>query len=361
MTDTPGETPHGFGASRAFVTGILLAILVLLGLWVLRPFVVPLVWAGILCFTTWPLYLHVTRLLKGRRNWSALLMTLLLTAAVILPTVLLLWALRGEAVNAFQSVNQWLQNGPRIPASVFNWPIVGKTLQAYDAKLAADPTILRTTAQTLFNNSYKSLASLLGDAGRNLVKLLLTILTAFFLYRDGDALAAQIRKLLQRLIGARVNNYLEATGATVKAVLVSMVLCAIAQGFLAGLGYWVAGVNAPVFAAALTAVAAMIPFAVPLVWGSVVVWLFVTGHDAAAIGLLIWCAAAVSWVDNLIRPIVISGATRIHFLLVMFGVLGGLGAFGFVGLFVGPAVFAVLAALWREWLHERNELAVRKG
>ena len=111
------------------------------------------------------------------------------------------------------------------------------------------------------------------------------------------------------------------------------------QGLMAGLGYWVAGVRAPVFWGAATAVVALIPFGAPLIWGSI----------GAGIGLLLWGALAVSWIDNLVRPLVISGVAKIPFRLVLFGVLGGLAAFGLIGLFVGPVILAILLALWREW------------
>jgi predicted PurR-regulated permease PerM len=135
-------------------------------------------------------------------------------------------------------------------------------------------------------------------------------------------------------------------------VVYGLVFAALAQGSLAGFGYWIAGLNAPVFLAALTTLAALIPFAVPLVWGGVALWLLAIGKTGAGVFLLIWGATAVSWVDNVVRPFVISSATRIPFLLVMFGVLGGLAAFGLVGLFVGPVILAVLIAVWREWLAE---------
>ena len=176
------------------------------------------------------------------------------------------------------------------------------------------------------------------------------MVTVLFLYRDGESLLRQLRQVLRRLVGARIEGYLGAVGATTKAVVYGLVLTALAQGVLAGLGYWVAGVNAPVLLAALTALIALIPFGTPFVWGSIGVWLLLNGQTAAGFGLLLWGALVVSWVDNLVRPMVISGASRVPFLLVMFGVLGGVAAFGLIGLFVGPVILAVMMAVWREWL-----------
>lgn len=333
---------------RAIVGG-LLAGLLLLGFEVLQSFIVPFIWAAILAFVCWTPNLWLTKKLGGHRTLAALCMTLLVTAAVIVPSGWLVILLRTEAVSAYAAVNESLMQGPRLPEFLFRLPLVGSWLQNYDQQLIANPGALRASLQTLFNNSYGAIGNLVGDVGRNLAKLFISMISLFFVFRDGDAFAAQARSLLERFVGVRVHGYLQAAGATVKAVLISLVLCALAQGILAGLGYWVAGVRAPVFAAAVTGIAAMIPFVVPFVWGGIVAWLYISGHTAAATGLLLWCVLVVSWIDNLIRPLVIGHATRVHFLLVMFGVLGGLGAFGLVGLFVGPVILAVLAAIWREW------------
>jgi predicted PurR-regulated permease PerM len=165
--------------------------------------------------------------------------------------------------------------------------------------------------------------------------------------------------VLQRFVGARVERYLSAAGATTKAVVYGLILTALAQGTLAGLGYWMAGVHAPVLLAVLTAVIALVPFGAPLVWGSLGVWLLLTGHSAAGLGLLLWGMLVVSWIDKLVRPMVISSASHVPFLLVMFGVLGGVAAFGLIGLFVGPVVLAIVMALWREWL-ERSTPSARR-
>jgi predicted PurR-regulated permease PerM len=123
---------------------------------------------------------------------------------------------------------------------------------------------------------------------------------------------------------------------------------------LAGLGYAVAGAPSPILLTLMTLLIALIPFGTPFAWGGVAIWMLAKGQTVPAIGLILWGVFVVSWIDNIIRPMVISGATKVPFLLIMFGVLGGLGAFGMVGLFIGPVILAVLLAVWREWLgHQR--------
>jgi len=138
-------------------------------------------------------------------------------------------------------------------------------------------------------------------------------------------------------------------------VVYGILLTALVQGFVAGLGYWVAGLGSPVTMGVLTALVALIPFATPLAWGGAGAWLLFQGEVGAAIGIWLWGAAVVSQLDNVLRPIFISSAGAIPFLLVLLGVLGGLLAFGMVGLFIGPIVLAMGWAVWREWAGHLDE------
>lgn len=343
-----------FASARSILLWLLLGGLILLSYLTLRWFIVPVVWALILAYVTWPMYARVRRSLRGAATTSALLMTLLLTAAFVLPLLWLIGLLQSEFIVAYQTVSTYLNHGPhRVPEFIMEIPWLGERLQQIIDQMTGDPTALRTEALRLAQNWFGELAELVGSVGRNAAKLGFAVLTVLFVYRDGENLLSQVRRVMQRFVGVRANGYLAAIGGTTKAVLYGLVLTALAQGTLAGLGYWAAGIHAPVLLGAFTALIALIPFGTPFVWGSLGVWLVVTGATLEGIGLLLWGALVVSWVDNLIRPLVISSASQIPFLLVMFGVLGGLAAFGLVGMFVGPVIIAVLMAVWREWLEEQ--------
>ena len=152
-----------------------------------------------------------------------------------------------------------------------------------------------------------------------------------------------------------MNNYLIAVGNMTTAVVWGLIITALAQGVVAGIGYWWLGLSAPMLLGTITALVAMVPFGAPFAWGGIALFLLIGGQYLNGIILLAWGALAVSSVDNLVRPIVISNASQIPFLLVMFGVLGGLAAFGLVGLFMGPVILAVLIAIWQEWLEESEQ------
>lgn len=348
--------------TRRILLGVFLAGLLLLGWRVLSPFIIPVAWAGILAYVTWPLYLRLRTLCRGRHTPSALVMTLILALTLILPILWVVFLLQSEISGVYQLIAQQLTQGQLVlPEVLHNIPWLSRELQAFLDRLNASPEALQTQLKEWSDYALNHAAGFVGGVGRNMGKLGFALLTAFFLYRDGEAVVGQIRQVLTQVLDKRLDDYLRAMGDMARAVVYGIVLTALAQGLLAGIGYAVAGMGNPVFLGVLTALIAFIPFGTPFAWGAVCVWLFLSGQTWAAFGLFLWGTFVVSWVDNIIRPLVISSATRMPFLLVMFGVLGGLAAFGMVGLFIGPVILAVMVAVWREWLDDAAEAAPRDG
>ena len=339
---------------RRLIVAGLLAGLLLLAFQVLQPFIVPVIWAVILAYVTWPAHERLVALFRGQRGPAALVMTLLLATLIIAPIVWLVVLVQTEVVDAYRELTVLLSRGIKLPDMVLELPLVGEWLRDWLARVSANPDELLNEVRGFLDRSSGEVGGVIGGVGRNVVKLVIALLSLYFMFRNGHVLAAQISKGLHQFLGSRVDHYLVAIGDTVKAVVYGLLLAALAQGTLAGVGYWFAGLEAPVFLAALTFLVALIPFVVPFMWGGASLWLLVNGETGAAIGLFVWGLTAVSWIDNIVRPLVISGATQIPFLLVMFGVLGGLTAFGLVGLFIGPVILAVLIAVWREWLAEKR-------
>lgn len=322
-----------------------------LGFIVLKPFLVPLLWAAILVYVTWPLHRRVLALSGKRATGAALASTFLLSAGLALPFLWFAGILQRELSQVLPLVLDRVQRGGlQVPAFIANIPLVGAEWDQSLRHALAHPETLRAAISTGLGSGVQLAGSVIGGIGRNAAKLGITLFAAFFFYRDGEAFATQLRGALLGILGPRAEDYLQAAGATTRAVMYGIALTAIAQGALAGLGYWAAGLQGPLFLTLLTMFVALIPFGTPMVWGSLSLWLFLSGRDAAALGLLLWGGLVISWVDNLIRPWVISGSTRIPFLLVFFGVLGGLAAFGLIGLFIGPVILSVCLAVWREWL-----------
>jgi predicted PurR-regulated permease PerM len=349
LTDLPSSP----WLRNALVVALLLAIL-LLTFSVLQPFLVPLIWGGILAYVSWPLNQRMLKLWRGRPTLAALCTTFLVTLLLIVPLVWLAWVLRVEAVAGYAKVQAFLASKPELPAALRDLPAIGSVLQEELQRLSANPDALRQQMVALFEQSSLEATRIIGGVGRNAAKLFFAVLSMFFLLRDGPRVFSEVRSVLEGFFGPRVRDYLEAVGATTQAVVYALILGAIAQGVVAGIGYWIFGVQTPALLGAVTTLIALIPFGAPMVWGSLSSWLLVTGNVWSGIGLALWGILLVSWMDNIVRPLVISNATRMPFLLVVFGVLGGVLAFGLVGLFIGPVLLAVSLALWREWLEQHQ-------
>ncbi len=327
--------------------------LLLLSYAVLAPFIAPFAWAAVLAYVTWPAYHRLREKTAGHGTLAAMLMTLAVAAVLVLPFSWTALMLQAELAGAYKALSAWLAQKPGVPPALQNLPLLGPWLTDQLQEWLTDPAALKTLVAQHREEALALAGSLAGGVGRNAAKFGIALLSLFFLYRDGEALVAQVRTVAGRFLGDRARHYLEAAGATTRAVVLGLTLTALAQGGLAGLGYWVAGLESPISLAAFTALFAFIPFGTPVVWGAASAWLLITGDTGAALGLFLWGALVVSWADNVIRPLVVSAAVRLHFLLVFFGVLGGLAVFGLIGLFLGPVVLAVLVGVWREWLGEQ--------
>lgn len=336
---------------RLIVLGLFVALLGAAVAVVLAPFVVSMLWAGILAFATWPMYVRLLRM-AGNRAWlTALGMTLFMSGVVVLPTLWLFFLLQADAGTLADHLAAEMAAGRlRPPAFVASLPIVGPELAAWLQAVMVEPMRWQTEIKSLIGKLDAETWALVGGVGKNLAKLGFALFTLFFVYLHGHSLLEQARSVLKGLLGERTQGYVDAVANTTRAVVYGIVLTAIVQGLVAGLGYWVAGLPAPATLAAVTALIALIPFGTPLVWGTAGLWLLFTGQTAAGIGLLLWGLLAVSWVDNIVRPMLLSRGSNVPFILALFGVLGGLAAFGLVGLFLGPVILAVALAVWREWL-----------
>lgn len=340
---------------RYIALGLFLAGLLVLAYQVMSHFLVPVGWAVILVYVTWPLFFRLKRLLGGRETLGALLMTLLLTSIIVIPLVWVSILLQKEIVDFYHNLPEWLGQKPALPTFAARIPYVGQELANLFDQFGDLRALLRERVIPWLKRFSGNLLGMIENVGYIAAQIGFTLLTVFFLYRDGLRALGQVRKVLHLVLGERLEGYFATTEATVKAVVYGIVLTAIAQGTLAGFGYSAVGIKAPILLSAITIFFAMIPFGAPLVWVSASLWLFLHGEYWSAISLALWGALVVSWIDNVVRPLVISGVTRIPFLLVLFGVLGGLTQFGLIGLFLGPIILAISLAVWREWLEQHAE------
>jgi len=345
--------PYAPTLQRVLLFGLFF-ILLFLGFNILKYFIVPVVWAAIIAYMTWPIYLRIQRFFgEIRNNLNATVMISFVILVVGVPLICAIFILQHEGRNLYLDLQRQVFSGHlSVPDFIKNLPFIGKEITRTLNDINTDPnsTIQSIAAWIQSHLSYGRV--LINEISKNLVKLGFAILSLFFFYRDGHTILTQVSKALEMVIGLRIHHYLDTISETTRAVVYGVGLTAIAQAVLAGLSYFVAGVPNPMVLTIATFLLALIPFGTPVSYLGVGLWLFSQGQTMEAIGVVLWGVLIVSSSDNVIRPLVISGATQIPFLLIMFGVLGGIASFGLVGLFIGPVILAVLLAIWREWLHE---------
>jgi predicted PurR-regulated permease PerM len=315
---------------------------------VLQPFLTALLWAIILAVTLWPLQASLA--VRMRPSLAALATVVMLTVVLLAPFYIVF----SEIADNSQRVGAWLKEAlasgpPEPPAWVAGLPLVGERLANYWSTFAHDTAKLVAELRRFVEPAQRALvtggAAVLGG----LLQLSLSILIAFFLLRDGEGLGRRVRIAGERLAAERGIRLATSAAATVRGVVIGILGTALAQGVLAGLGFWMAGVAAAPLLGFATFLLSPVPIGPPLVWLPVALALLQQGRVGWGIFIIAWGALVVSSIDNVIKPLIISRGSDLPFILVFLGVLGGVVAFGFIGVFLGPVLLALGYALVTEW------------
>ena len=347
-------TPSGAASSswQPFARIALATALIAVGLWILFDFLAALAWAGVLAIALWPLYHRMLRLLpeKSDRIVGPLLGTILVGVLFIAPLVLLGIGLARESHFVTEFVSEVRRHGIAVPEWIGQVPLAGPIIANWWSANLTDPAMAeeligRVTLRTLTQSAR--------DVGievvHRLALFLFTLVTLFFLFRDGAVLTERLRQLSDRLIGRRGERIARQMIAAVHGTVNGLVLVGLAEGILLGLVYYAVGLPYPASFGALTGVAAVIPFAALVVYLVAGIYLLAIGNTLGGVTVIVFGSVLLFVADHFVRPVLIGGAARLPFLWVLLGLLGGLETMGFLGLFLGPAVMAALIALWREW------------
>jgi len=314
-------------------------------LFVLQPFLVPMAWAAIVTYVTWPLYRRV-RARTRRPHLSAAVFTLALALGLGIPLASILVALASEATQLIAVLRDWLAQGAPFPAWVDARPWLAKPLMEL-----RDQSVFNSSAIAQYVAKYGAefsgrLMEIAGGIATNFFKFAIMLVTLYAFYIDGERLIVQARRLAPVIFPSAGARFLDHVGGVVRSVVFGLLGTAVGQGILAGIGFAIFGVPSAVALGALTFLLSFLPVGPPLVWGGAAVWLFSQGRSGAALGMTIWGLTLVSTIDSVLRPVLMSsGPTRIPFLLLFLGLLGGLLAFGTLGLFLGPVLLSVAFAL----------------
>ena len=325
--------------------------IVALSLFIIHRFIPSLIWASIIVIATYPLYKKWRRFFGNKENLSYLLFTTLIGLLFILPLSWILSLLIKESqifVNFLQSLNQ---QGGAAPGFLKEFPLVGNDLVTYWDNHLGKPGmikgILSNVHLSLTPTSYyvKQIGSSLAHRS---VQLGFTLLSLFFFYRDGDRLLAQIYQVGEYCLGKRWFRYADRLPRALRATVNGTIVVGLGVGILMGICYGLVGFPAPTLVGFITALAAMIPFVVPIVFITVAIILLSLGSMVSAIIVLVWGTIVMFVADHFIKPALIGGAIELPFLAVLFGILGGVETIGLLGLFVGPLVMVLFMTLWQE-------------
>ncbi len=340
---------------RDITRGVLavLFIVALIGssIWILRPFLGAIVWAATIVVATWPLMISVQTWLWGKRALAVTVMTLLLLCVLVVPLTFAI----GTIVSNVDEIATWTKSlaafkMPSPPVWVANFPLVGaKAAQLWRYVAAAGIEEITARAAPYAGGVIIWFVAQLGGVGVLLVEFLLTIILAAAMYANGEHATARLVRFGRRLAGPGGEKAVFLAGQTIRGVALGVVVTALAQAVFGGLGLVIAGVP---FAAVLAGAMLFLSIAqigVVPVLAAAVAWLYWTGDSAWGTFLLVWTIVAGT-MDNFLRPILIKRGADLPLLLVFAGVVGGLLAFGLIGIFVGPVVLAVADALLTAWI-----------
>jgi predicted PurR-regulated permease PerM len=352
MNDVTAKPMRG-ELTRMVLSVLLIAILIGASFWILRPFLLSAVWAVMIVVATWPLMLKVQAMVR-RRAFAVIAMTGAMLLIFVVPLLLAIQAL----VDNMDAITRWLKSLPSWvipppPEWVSSIPLIGgKIAERWTDIAAAGTSELLTRLQPFLNDAARWLAGAFGSVGVLTIEFFLTVVIAAIMFAQGEAARGAIIRFGRRLAQNRGESVVVLAGQAIRAVALGVVVTALVQTVLAGLGLALAGVP---FAGVLTAVilfSCIAQLGPVIVLAPAVIWLFWTDATGWAIALLIW-TVIVGTLDNFLRPMLIRKGADLPLLLIFAGVIGGLIAFGIIGLFVGPVVLAVSYTLLKEWVSEQ--------
>lgn len=328
---------------------ILLLVLAVGCILVLKPFLTAIFLAVILCVSTWRVFRWIDNLLGRRPTPAALLMTLITAGFLVLPLLALGANLADDVARLTAAVRSAIDQGLPPPEWLGRLPLIGAEADRVWTQVSQQGAELGPTLapylQPLREWALHQGASLLSGT----LQVVFGVILAFFLYRDGAYVESRVEWAMTRLGGWRAQRVLQTAGMTIVSVVNGVLGTALVQGILLGVSFWLAGVPGAIVLGAVGVVLTLVPMGLTMLWLPTALWLMSQGHTGWAVFVMAWNGLFVGTLDNVLRPYLISRGVRMPMVLIFLGVLGGLIAFGIVGVFLGPVLLAVAHTLFQDW------------
>lgn len=325
-------------------------------LMVVLPFGTAILGSAVIAVVSWPLFERIRHGCKNSSTIASMVMLSALTFLIVLPITALSVVSAQKLPVLIQSLRNWINAGFALPEFLREIPYVGPWLFDELSHFLGSQQEMIAAAQKLFDPLSSLLLKSAVTLGDGLFQLCIMLFILFFFYRDGEYLARKSYALLQRMSGNLASEVGNIIINTTRSVVFGIVGSAAGQGIVALIGFWIAGVPGALLLGVAVFVLSVVPIGPPLVWGPVAIWLYYQGHAGMAIFIVLWGALAVSSVDNFLKPLLISKGASLPISLIYLGVFGGVLAFGFMGIIIGPVLIAVGIAMSKTWLSVSNTL-----
>jgi predicted PurR-regulated permease PerM len=344
--------------TRNMLAVLFIGALIVSTAWLMRPFFSALLWATMIVISTWPVLLGLQAKLGGRRGLATTIMTVALLLVLLVPLSLSIFALVGniDSIVAWAKALAQLKIPPP-PYWVAHIPLEGPKLSAEWQQLSeGGPAALSSRVTPYVGRFVEWFANQMGSMGAMIGQFLLTVIISAILYSTGEAAASGIRRFASRLAGAHGDRAAVLAAGTVRGVAIGVVVTAVIQSLIAGIGFAVSSVPAAAVLTAACLILCLAQLGPILVMLPVVIWKFYSGDILWGCVLLAFMLVAGT-IDNFLRPILIRKGADLPLLLIFAGVIGGIISFGIMGIFIGPVVLAVTYALLKEWVEDNPPTA----
>ncbi|MDA8138699.1 MAG: AI-2E family transporter [Desulfobacteraceae bacterium] len=334
---------------------MLLAVIVLLitgSIMLLLPFLRAILWAMVFSVTSWPFFLKIEKRLGGRTGMAAGVPTLMIALIFFVPLIYAGSQLIAQAPAATDYAQKLIEHGlGPAPPWFQKVPLIGARLEVIWEDIGRYTPKLIELSKPLIKTLLGSIVSAGAGMARVTLTAVLSLLLLFFLLKEGRALRDSLQTMAFKLAGEKGRHLLLVAGATMRSVVVGILVTAMVQGIFSIIGLWIAGVPSPLFLGTAAGLFALVPVGlIQLILLPACGWLFFNGQTGWGIFLLIWSIGLVGNIDQVLRPMLISRGAKVPFLVILLGVLGGMATGGFIGLFVGATVLTVSFTMLREWV-----------